>query len=389
MITREARHLLRFKLRTFPVVLVTGPRQCGKTTLARMELPRWRRLDLEKIADRELLSFDLQGFLERNPRRLVIDEAQRLPELFPALRAAVDERRTPGRYVLTGSCDPGLRRGISESLAGRVGVVELAPFSASELRRTGLRREARWFWGGFPPVYGLAAHAKRAAWLEDFVDTLVRRDIPGTGNRLEPERLLKLLQMLSHVHGNLLNAAELGAALGVSHNTVSRYLDVLEGFFLIRRLQPYFANIGKRLTKSPKLYIRDSGVLHHLAGLRHPQDLEIWPRRGASWEGFVIEEIVQRARLQRPGIRAYFWRTQAGAEADLILEEGARRVAMEIKLCAAPAARELRGLRQCMSDLGLRKGFLIHGGKGCMPIGHGIAAIPWENLLAERLPVLP
>jgi hypothetical protein len=389
MISREARRLLRLKLRTFPVVLVTGPRQCGKTTLARMELPGWKRLDLEKAADRNILTMDLQGFLERNPRRVVIDEAQRLPELFPALRAAVDDRRAPGRYVLTGSCDPALRRGISESLAGRVGLVELAPFSAAELRHAGGWGKARWFWGGFPPVCKLGAHVQKAAWLEDFVETVVRRDIPAAGQRLEPERLLKLLGMLAHVHGNLLNATELGAALGVSHNTVGHYLDVLEGFFLIRRLSPYFTNIGKRLTKSPKLYIRDSGVLHHLAGLRRPQDLETWPRRGASWEGFVLEEIVQRARLQRPGVRPFFWRTQAGGETDLILEDGRRKAAIEIKLGGIPAAHELRGLRQCMADLGLNRGFVVHGGKERAPLGHGMTALPWDDLLGARLPVLP
>jgi predicted AAA+ superfamily ATPase len=381
MISRAAKALLEAKLRTFPAVLIVGPRQCGKTTFIRDRLRGWRQLDLENSDDLQTLAFDLPGFFESNPRHVAIDEAQRLPHLFPALRHAIDRDRRPGRYVLTGSADPRLMKTAGETLTGRIGIIELTPFLLSELRAKPSWRQDRWFWGGYPPVHHLRSAPQRADWLGTYVSTVLERDIPALGLRAPVLALLRFCQMLAHVHGNLLNVSELGKSLALPHRTVSEYLDVLEGAFLIRRLPPYFANIGKRLTKSPKLYIRDTGLLHHLAGLTAAAQLQVWPRRGASWEGLIVEEIVRRAALEKPNARPYFWRTQAGAEVDLIIEAGGRKAAFEIKLGGAPSAQSLQGLRQCLKDLGMRRGFVVCGGREKLDLGGGIRLIPWTEVL--------
>lgn len=381
MIPRAVKALLDSKLRTFPAVLIVGPRQCGKTTLIRGRLRGWRHVDLENSDDLQTLAFDLPGFLESNPRRVAIDEVQRLPELFPALRHAIDRDRRPGRYVLTGSADPRLLMTAGETLTGRIGIIELTPFLLSELRAKPVWRRERWFWGGYPPLYHLRAAAQRADWLGAYITTVLERDIPALGLRAGVLQLLRFCQMLAHAHGGLLNVSEIGKSLALPHRTVSEYLDVLEGAFLIRRLPPYFVNIGKRLTKSPKLYIRDTGLLHHLAGLSEPEQLHSWPRRGASWEGLILEEIVRRAALEKPNARPYFWRTQAGAEVDLILDDGNRKAAIEIKLGGAPSAQALQGLRQCMEDLGLRRGTVVYGGRRPSVLGGGIHLIPWTEIL--------
>jgi predicted AAA+ superfamily ATPase len=360
-------------LRAFPAVLVYGPRQCGKSTLVRAVCRDFRHLDLERPADLGILESDLEGFLKANPRRLAIDEAQRLPALFPALRHAIDTGRGPGRFVLTGSASPALIRGVSESLAGRVALVELTPFRSSELARPA----GRWFWGGFPPVHARRTMGARLDWLDAYVASYLERDLPSYGVRLPTVRLRTLWTMLTHVHGNLLNVSDLARSLGVSTHTVDGDLDVLEHTFMVRRLRPYHANVQKRLTKSPKLYLRDTGLLHFLAGLRDPRELDTWARRGASFEGLVIEELVARThdRLARP--EAFFWRTHAGAEVDLILVHGRRVVPIDIKLGAAVGPREVAGLRHCMADLGLRRGIVVYGGDEPRRLGGGIELVPW------------
>ncbi len=381
MIPRAAAALLEAKLRTFPAVLIVGPRQCGKTTLIRDRLRGWRQLDLEHSGDLQALAFDIPGFLQANPRRVAIDEAQRLPELFPALRHAIDRDRRPGRYVLTGSANPRLLNTAGETLTGRVGIIELTPFLLSELREKPAWHQDRWFWGGYPPIYHIKSQPQRADWIGSYLGTVLERDIPALGLRVPVLQLLRFSQMLAQVHGNLLNVSEIGKSLALPHRTVSDYLDTLEGAFLIRRLPPYFVNIGKRLTKSPKLYIRDTGLLHHLASLSSPAQLETWPRRGASWEGLIIEEIVRQLALERPDARPYFWRTQAGAEVDLIIDDGKRKAAVEIKLGGAPSTQSLQALRQCRADLGLRQGFVLYGGHEKLSLGGGIHLLPWTEVL--------
>jgi predicted AAA+ superfamily ATPase len=374
-VPRAATGRLERLLREFPAVLVYGPRQSGKSTLVRAVCRDFRHLDLERPSDLGLLETDLEGFLKAHPRRLAIDEAQRMPALFPALRHAIDAGRGPGRFVLTGSASPALIRNVSESLAGRVALVELTPFRSSELGTA--PRAARWFWGGFPPLQARRTTRARLDWLDAYLASYLERDLPSYGVRLPSGRLRTLWTMLTHVHGNLLNVSDLARSLAVSSHTVDGDVDVLEQTFMVRRLRPYHANVQKRLTKGPKLYVRDTGLLHFLAGLREPRELATWARRGASFEGLVIEELVAwtQDRLARP--EAFFWRTQAGAEVDLLLVHGRRVVPIEIKLGAAVGPRDFAGLRQCMADLGLRRGFVIYGGDEPRRLGGGIELLPW------------
>jgi predicted AAA+ superfamily ATPase len=284
---------------------------------------------------------------------------------------------------LLGSASPGLVRSSSESLAGRIALLELTPFLASELAGSRAERD-RWFWGGFPPVHARRESRARSEWIDDYVTTLLERDLPALGVQLPPARLRALLQMLAHVHGNLLSLSDLARSLGVTHPTVSRDLDVLEGTFLVRRLAPFHANVQKRLTKRPKLYLRDTGVLHALAGLSQPSDLATWPRRGASFEGLVIEEIaaLARARSSRAGV--FFWRTEAGGEVDLLVTIGQRIVPIEIKLGAAVDHHALRSLRQCMADLGLKRGWVVTGSGDRTRVGHDIEIVPWRDVVERR-----
>ncbi len=379
ILARDQERRLRRLLRDFPAVLVYGPRQCGKSTLVRTQLPKWTYVDLERPADLAVLQADVEGFFDRHPRHVALDEAQRLPEVFAFLRHAVDRSRGNGRFVLTGSASPALIRSVSESLAGRIGLLELTPFRASEL--TGTRYAAdRWFWGGYPPVLGRRAALSRGDWLDNYVSTFLERDLPSFGVRLPAQRLRTLWTMLTHVHGNLLNVADLAQSVGVSQPTVANDLDVLDATFMIRRLPPFHANVQKRLTKRPKLYVRDTGLLHFLAGLRRPAELDTWPRRGASFEGLVIEELAAWAsdRMVRPGV--FFWRTHAGAEVDLLLVDGRRIFPIEIKLGAAIDPRSLFGLRQCMLDLSLKRGFVVNTGSERRSIGRNIEVIPWRAI---------
>lgn len=380
MIHREAAARLRELLRVFPIVLVAGPRQSGKTTLLRSSLAGWRIFDLEKASDQAVLEADLQGFLEDNPARVAIDEAQRLPALFPALRVAADRSRRAGRFVLTGSSHPSLMRTAGETLAGRLGLLELAPLGLSELAFRPRDLRDRWFWGGYPRLYGLRKASERQDWLDAYISTFLERDIPQLGIRIPAARLRRFWTMLAHAHGGLWNASALARSLDLNVHTVNHYLELLEGALVVRRLRPFHANLGKRLTKSPKVYIRDTGLLHRLAGLRGPRDLESWPGRGASWEGLILEEIVRRVALETPGAQAYFWRTQAGGEADLVLSSGQRRCIVEIKAGSAPGGRALKGLRQCLSDLAARRGFVVYRGQEKAQIGHGITLLPWTEL---------
>jgi hypothetical protein len=375
-VPRAAAARLARLLRDFPAVLVHGPRQCGKSTLVREVCRGFDHLDLERPADAGLLQADLEGFLNAHPRRLAIDEAQRMPALFPALRHAIDARRGMGRFVLTGSASPTLVRGVSESLAGRVALLELTPFRASELPRRAASE--RWFWGGLPPVHARRSARSRMDWLDAYVTTYLERDLPSYGVRLPPARLRTLWTMLTHVHGSLLNVADLARSLAVSSPTVDGDIDVLEQTFMVRRLRPYHANVQKRLTKSPKIYVRDTGLLHFLAGLRAPGELATWARRGASFEGLVIEELVASShdRLTRP--EAFFWRTHAGAEVDLLLVHGRKVLPIEVKLGAAVGPREVLGLRQCMADLGLRRGVVVYGGDERRRLSDGVELVPWR-----------
>ena len=376
-LSRIASDRLKQLLRSFPIVMVHGPRQCGKSTLVRHLFPNWKYVDLERPADFSVLNADIEGFFEAYPRQVVLDEAQCLPQLFNVLRHVVDQESTKGRFILLGSAGPSLLRDVSQTLAGRVGLIELTPFRAVELSGTPYIRH-RWFFGGYPPVKGLRAHTARVEWLENYVSTFLERDLPALGFRLAPQRLRRLWTMLTHVHGQLLNVSDLARSMTVSTHTVNHYLDILEGAFLIRRCQPLHVNLQKRLTKSPKLYVRDTGLLHFLAGLRQPVDLETWPRRGHSFEGMVIEEIAALAtdRLARPEI--CFWRTQAGAEVDMVIGHGNRWTPIEIKLGTMVDHYAVAGLRQLMTDLNIKKGWVVCSAKQRSRIGKQIEIVPWQ-----------
>ncbi len=378
-VPRAASEPLRLLMRTFPVVYVHGPRKCGKSTFVREELGGWLALDLEAPADLDQLQSDVQGFFEKNPRRVLIDEAQRFPDLFPALRHFIDRGKGPGRFVLTGSANPAIVRSISESLAGRVGFLDLTPFRMVELAS---RKHAqdRWFWGGYPPVHALPGANRRLAWLDGYVTAFLERDLPNLGYRMSPERLRALWTMLTHVHGSVLNPADLARSLTVSHHTVAAHLDVLEGSFMIRRLHPHFANVQKRLTKSPKVYIRDTGLLHFLAGLKSSRELDTWPRRGHSFEGLVVEELcsLARERVVRPHLA--YWRTLAQGEVDLLIGDGRRLLPIEIKLAASVSGYDARGLTRCMKDLGLEKGWVVYTGEEFRGLGRNIEVVPWSAI---------
>ncbi len=384
-IPRQAADLLRRMLRTFPAVLVLGPRQCGKTTLVKETLPQFDHFDLEKPQDLGLIAADPSGFFDLHPKQIVIDEAQRLPGLFSVLRPVLDSRPARGRIVLTGSASPDLVRGVSESLAGRVGVVHLTPFLEEEVAGTSYSK-LREFYGGFAPLLTLRSNDRKRLWLESYIQLFLERDLPALGLRLPAARMRLLWTMLTHVHGNLLNMSDLSRSLGISVPTVQANLDVLEQTFMIRRLPPFFANIQKRLTKSPKIYIRDTGLLHYLAGLQNEAALETWDRRGASFEGLVIEELISRAQIDDPGARAYFWGTHGGGETDLLLVSRGVMTPIEIKRSRSVDARELSPLRRCMADLGLKRGVVIYRGRRRVRLTADVDAIPWDEIRTGGAP---
>jgi uncharacterized protein len=356
----------------FPVVVLLGARQVGKTTLARAAFPAHRYLDLEDPRTAQRFRQDARFELDDAGVGLVLDEAQAVPEVFNALRGAVDAQRSrQGRFILLGSAQPALVHGISESLAGRAAVIELDPLTAQEAAQGPQPRAwaELWLKGGFPD----ALRGDFRAWWEAYLRLLLERDLPQYGVRADPLFMRRLLTMLAHQHGGLLNASALGNSLGVSHHTLLRHLDVLESVFLLRRLPPYFRNIGKRLTKSPKVYLRDSGLLHHLLNISSAGELASHPSRGASWEGFVIEDLLKRERIFRPSTQVFFWRTAVGAEIDLLLDRGNERVAVEIKAGRGDDARAVRTLREAMPDVQADRAWIVDQAEGTERVGAQIA----------------
>jgi predicted AAA+ superfamily ATPase len=356
---RLAEQRLRELSDQFPAVVVVGARQVGKTTLARASFPSAEYKDIESPLVRIRYSTDPTHELNQLGAMTILDEAQTVPALFPALRGAIDARRDDRRchFCILGSAQPALIQSVSESLAGRIGLLELDPLTPLE---TGLPIATHWLSGGFPE----ALRGDFRAWWEPYLSTILQRDLAAYGFRPDALFLRRLLTMLAAQQGGLLNLSALGNSLGVSYHAVQHGLDLLEGVFLIRRLPPYFRNIRKRLVKSPRVFIRDTGLLHHLLNIPTARDLDNHPQRGASWEGFVIEDIIRRERLAHPFTQFYFWRTATGQEADLILDRGNQRIAIEIKANSATNPHDARKLEGILDDIGADEGWLVgYGGE--------------------------
>lgn len=369
----------------FPAVAVLGPRQVGKTTLA-MEIAEDTGalyLDLEHPTDLAKLS-DPADYLSRHLGKLVVlDEIQRVPELFPVLRSLIDQSKRAGRrsgqFLLLGSASIDLLRQGSESLAGRLARVELAGLTVPEVGLAPL--EQLWLRGGFPESFTAPDDARSVRWREAFIRSYLERDIPQLGPRIAAETLRRFWTMLAHEHGGLLNAAQLARSLAVSGKTLASYIDLFVDLFLLRRLEPWSANSGKRLVKSPRIYLRDSGLLHHLLGVTTMEDLLGYSRLGASWEGFVIENII--ASLPA-GARASFYRTAAGAEIDLVLELPGHRKpwALEIKRGRSPKLE--RGFHHARQDIDPERCLVVCATEESFSLGSGIEAVG----LAETLQLL-
>ena len=374
---------LREDLASTPAVALLGPRQAGKTTVAH-ELAQQSDnvyLDLESELDRAKLASPELYLAERLDRLVVLDEVHRVPGLFPVLRGLIDRARRSGRrsglYLLLGSASLDLLQQAGESLAGRIAYRELTPFNVQELPEAEHTR--LWVRGGFPESYLARTPAASLRWRQDFIRTYVERDIPLFGGRLGSEALRRLWGMLAHQQGALVNASVLARSLALDMRTVNRYLDLLVEMFLVRRLEPWHANLGKRLTKSPKLYVRDSGLLHALLGLPDEEALLGHPAVGASWEGFVLENLITAAGTSAS---AHFYRTSGGAEVDLLLNWPSGECwAIEVKRSLAPKVE--RGFHSACEDLQPTRKLVIYPGDEPFPLGHGVQAMPLATLCHE------
>ena len=372
--------LVEARLRTNPAVLLLGPRQCGKSTLARAFAARHgaEYLDLEAPADRSRLAQPATALTAlRGP--VVIDEAQLQPDLFPVLRVLLDRRPSPARFLLLGSASSDLVRGISESLAGRVALVPMGGFGLEEVGDRSLRK--LWWRGGLPRSFLARSDEESLLWREDFVQTFLERDLPRFGVQVPALALRRFWSMVAHYHGQIWNASEIGRSLGDAHTTVRRHLDILCGALVMRQLPPWFENLGKRQIKAPKVYLRDSGLLHTLLGIPSLSSLEGHPKLGASWEGFALEEVL-RATGDR---EAYFWNTQGVAELDLLVFLGGQRYGFEFKYADAPSVT--KSLRIAREDLKLRRAFLVHPGEKSYPLEPWAEAVSILHL-RDRLRVL-
>ncbi len=363
-----------------PVVAILGARQVGKTTLARRFVEQLKRpvtvfdlergRDLARLEDPELALGDLKGFV-------VLDEIQRRPELFPALRVLADRPRTPARFLVLGSASPELLRQSSESLAGRIAYHELPGFTLDEVENKHFAR--LWLRGGFPRSYLARSNADSLAWRQDFVRTFLERDISQLGISIPAPALERFWAMLAHYHAQIWNASELARSFGVSHHVIGRYLDALRATFMVRALKPWAANIRKRQVKSPKVYIRDSGLLHCLLDIGSSRDLERHPKLGASWEGFVVEAVIHQLRARAD--QCYFWATHTGAELDLLIVRGRQRHGFEIKRTSAP--RVTPSMRSALRDLSLTRLDVIHAGADTYPLARGVRAVSAHRLLTD------
>ena len=377
---------VRSLFRTHPVVTLVGPRQCGKTTLAKdlAQGPGFKngqvtRFDLEDARDLARLA-EPRLALESLDGLVIIDEVQRRPELFPVLRVLVDEHRPGQRFLVLGSASGDLLRQTSESLAGRSAYLELTPFSHHEV--TGVDR--LWLRGGFPRAWLAKTEPQAFEWLGQYVTTFLERDVPSFGVRVPPVALRRFWMMLAHVHGQVLNLSELGRAFGANYKTVAHYVDLLTSTFMVRQLQPWFANVGKRQVKAPKVYFRDTGVLHSLLGITSKAALDVHPMVGASWEGFALEAVVRELGLTPT--QCFFWATHASAELDLLTHVHGRPVGFEFKRTDAPKVTP--SMRIATEDLKLSHLFVVTPGTQVHALAKGITALGLGALATRLRPLL-
>lgn len=382
MIPRQIEHKLHHLLQNTPVVALLGARQVGKTTLSLSLASNQTRptlyLDLERPSDIAKLH-DAEYFLSINADKLIIlDEIQRMPHILPIIRSLIDERRRKGdrccQYLLLGSSSNILLKNTSDSLAGRISYLEIGGFTAQEIHDT----NSLWCKGGFPDSYLASSDEASFQWRTNLIRTYIEREMPILGYQVSSQIMSRFWGMLAHNHGQLFNASKIAASLGVSSPTVSRYLDILADLFMVRIVHPWSENYGKRLVKTPKIYIKDTGLLHCLLNLRNINDILSHPICGTSWEGFVIENI---ANILEHKAQISFYRTAAGAEMDLVIEHGSQRIGIEVKRSLAPTLN--KGLHNSMQDLKLERVYVVYPGKEEYQLNEQICVTPIQKLMEK------
>jgi len=369
--------LVRAALRRSRVVALVGPRQCGKTTLARQFVApeSLNYFDLEDPTSLARLS-EPETALRPLKKLIIIDEIQRRPDLFPLLRVLADRMPLPARFLILGSASPELLRQSSETLAGRLETIPLEGFRLSDIGASAQPRH--WLRGGFPLAYTARNEADSLAWRRQFLQTFLERDMPQLGITIPAATMRRFWAMVAHYHGQIWNAAELARSMAVNESTVRRYLDLMTGVFMVRQLQPWFENLGKRQVKAPKLYVRDPGLLHALLGIANRRDLESHPKVGASWEGYAVEEVIKSFRPDE----AYFWATHNGAELDLLLFKSGRRIGVECKRADAP--RLTPSMRTALADLKLDHLYVLYPGEKAYSLAKNVEVIPLADFVRAK-----
>jgi predicted AAA+ superfamily ATPase len=369
--------LVNAALKRSRVVALLGPRQCGKTTLARQFVPTDsdNYFDLE---DPQSLARLVEPDTALRPLKglIVIDEVQRRPDLFPLLRVLADRKPLPARFLVLGSAAPDLLQQSSETLAGRIETVALEGFRLADLGANAQQRH--WLRGGFPLSYTAKTENNSAVWRRQFLQTFLQRDMPQLGIRIPSVALHRFWSMIAHYHAQIWNGAELARAFAAGEHTVRRYLDLLTGVFMLRQLPPWFENLGKRQVKAPKIYVRDSGLLHTLLGIESRRELEHHPKVGASWEGYAVEEVLKALAPEQ----AYYWATHQGAELDLLLFKRGKRIGVECKRADAPTVTP--SMRIALKDLKLDKLFVVYPGEKSYPLGDRVEVVPLADLVLRK-----
>jgi hypothetical protein len=360
------------------VVALIGPRQCGKTTLARQIVPpdSSNYFDLENPISLTRLDEPMTA-LQDLRGTVVIDEIQRKPDLFPILRVLSDRAPLPARFLILGSASPALLRQSSESLAGRITTISMSGFSLEEV---GIESQSKhWGRGGFPRSFLAKTDKESLEWRKDFVLTFLERDVPQFGIKVPATSLFRFWSVAAYYHGQIWNAAEAARTLNISENTARSYMDLLQDLFMVRQLQPWFSNLGKRQVKSRKIYFRDTGLLHYLLGIKSEDELALHPRLGASWEGYAIEEVIKAARPDE----AYFWSTHSGAELDLLLLKDNKRIGVECKRMDAPKLTP--SMRTAIQDLELDKLIVVYPGSQPYSLAKGITVMPLTQAVSGKI----